>query len=54
MEGAWRVQDINLNIVKNITEVIIKKYWPLTNSDPSRAAKVYLARLKPQRRAEAC
>ena len=36
MEG----HDINLHIVKNITQVIIKKYWPLTNSDPSKAANI--------------
>ena len=41
--GAWRGHDINLHIVKNITQprqVIIKKYWPLTNSDPSKAANI--------------
>ena len=40
MEGAWRAHDINLHIVKNITQeqLIIKKYPTLTNSDPSKAA----------------
>ena len=54
MEGAWRVQDINLNIVKNITEVIIKKYWPLTNSDPSIAANIYSMVIAPVQSVEAC